>query len=99
MSRQRNFTRSRFDGESEEPLGPMANLVDVMLVFAAGLIAALFADSEALKSHLEQRMQVVQQGRELPEVPEGVGQAGRGFEPLGRVYRDPESGKLILIGE
>jgi hypothetical protein len=96
---RRNLTRSRFDGESEEPLGPLANLVDIMLVFAAGLIAALFASEEQLQSHLEQRRQVVEQGRELPEVPQGVGEAGQGFESLGQVYRDPKTGKLILIGD
>ncbi|MEC9483900.1 MAG: DUF2149 domain-containing protein [Halomonas sp.] len=99
MSRQRDLTRSRFDGSSDEPLGPMANLVDIMLVFVCGLIAALFASSEQLQSHLEQRAQVVEQGRELPDLPDGMGEAGQGFEPLGRVYRDPDSGKLILIGE
>ena len=95
----RNLTRSRFDGESEDPLGPLANLVDIMLVFACGLIAALFASSEQLQSHLEQRSQVVQAGRELAELPEGVGDIGEGYEQLGRVYRDPRTGKMILIGE
>lgn len=95
----RNLTRSRFDGEGEEPLGPLANLVDIMLVFACGLIAALFASSEQLQSHLDQRTQVVQEGRELAEMPEGVGEVGQGFEALGRVYRDPQTGKMILIGE
>ncbi|GAA3957328.1 DUF2149 domain-containing protein [Allohahella marinimesophila] len=97
--RQRNLLRSRFDGESEEPLGPLANLVDIMLVFACGLIAALFASSDQLQAHLEQRTQIVQQGRELPTLPESLGEAGRGFEPMGQVYRDPKTGKLILIGE
>lgn len=99
MSRQRNLTRSRFDGEGAEPLGPMANLVDIMLVFACGLIAALFASSEQLQSHLEQRSQVVEAGQELSDLPEGMGEAGQGFEPMGQVYRDPDTGKLILIGE
>ena len=31
--KQRNWTRSRFDSQDEEPLGPLANLVDIMLVF------------------------------------------------------------------
>jgi hypothetical protein len=97
--KRRDLLRSRFDGESEEPLGPLANLVDIMLVFACGLIAALFASSEQLQTHLQQRSQVVEQGRELPDLPEGIGEAGQGFEPMGRVYRDPKTGKLILIGE
>lgn len=101
--RTRNLTRSRFDGESEEPLGPLANLVDIMLVFACGLIAALFASSEQLQSQLQgktqERTQVVQQGQELTEMPEGVGEDGQGYESLGQVYRDPDTGKMILIGK
>lgn len=42
-SKQRNWSQSRFDSQDEEPLGPLANLVDIMLVFACGLIAALVA--------------------------------------------------------
>lgn len=97
--KRRNLLRSRFDGESEEPLGPLANLVDIMLVFACGLIAALFASSEQLQTHLQERTQIVEQGRELPDLPDGIGEAGQGFEPMGRVFRDPKTGKLILIGE
>lgn len=54
------ISRSRFDRESEEPLGPLANLVDIMLVFACGLIGALFASSEHSQSQLERRSQVVE---------------------------------------
>lgn len=93
------LTRSRFDGESEEPLGPLANLVDIMLVFACGLIAALFASSEQLHDQLERRSQPVEQGEELTELPEGMGEAGRGYESLGQVYRDPDTGRMILVGE
>lgn len=96
---RRGLTRSRFDKESEEPLGPLANLVDIMLVFACGLIAALFASSEQLHEQLEKRSQPVEQGRELEELPEGMGEAGQGYESMGQVYRDPETGKLILVGE
>ena len=95
---RRNLLQSRFDQQSEEPLGPLANLVDIMLVFACGLIAALFAQNGALEAHL-QRVQSLDKGRELPEVPSGIGQPGSGFEPVGQVYRDPRTGKLILIGD
>ncbi|MGM0702584.1 MAG: DUF2149 domain-containing protein [Pseudomonadota bacterium] len=96
---RRNLTRSRFDAESEEPLGPLANLVDIMLVFACGLIAALFASSEQFHEQLEKRSQPVKQGDELTDLPEGMGEAGQGYESMGQVYRDPETGKLILVGE
>ncbi|MBA1147559.1 DUF2149 domain-containing protein [Ectothiorhodospiraceae bacterium WFHF3C12] len=97
--KHRNFTRSRFDAQEEEPLGPMANLVDLMLVFACGLIAALVAQSGTLQEHFQAGGRQVEQGREMPEVPRGVGEAGSGYESVGRVYRDPKTGKLILVGD
>jgi hypothetical protein len=44
--------------------------------------------------------QFVEQGRELTDLPEGLrGQAaGAGMTPVGQVYRDPKTGKLILVG-
>ena len=72
----RDWGKGRFDEADAEPMGPMANLVDIMLVFAVGLIAALAA-SQGGESHplKELSKQEVTQGRELPEVPEGVGGA------------------------
>lgn len=94
--RRRDWCRSRFDQADDEPLGPMSNLVDIMLVFACGLIAALVA------SELPQKReggQEITEGRELPDMPEGVGESGSGYEAVGQVYRDPETGKMILIGD
>jgi len=93
---------SAFQDAEEDPLGPLANLVDIILVFACGLIAALVAYSPDLQQHfghLEQRD--VTLGRELPTVPDGLDReraTGDGYETLGQVYRDPKTGKLILIG-
>lgn len=97
--KQRNWNHSRFDTQDEEPLGPLANLVDIMLVFACGLIAALVAANGGLTEHFTQQGQQIEKGRELPEVPTGSGKAGSGFEAVGQVYRDSKTGKLILIGE
>ena len=96
--RQRNWHKSRFDQQEQEPLGPLANLVDIMLVFACGLIAALVASGGGLPEQLG-KGQPIEKGRELPELPTGIGQGGAGYEPVGQVYRDSKSGKLILIGE
>ena len=41
------FSSEHFSKEDDEPLGPLANLVDIILVFACGLIAALVAISES----------------------------------------------------
>lgn len=93
------YRRSRFDDAGEEPLGPMANLVDVMLVFALGLIVALAAAGGGMPDKLSRGGVDIDRGRELPDVPNGAGEQGSGYEAVGQVYRDPETGRLILIGE
>ena len=92
---------SFFDGD-DDPLGPLANLVDIILVFACGLIAALVAFSPDLQKHFDQPETAVSAGKELPTMPENISQQlknGDGFEPVGQVSRDPKTGKLILIGD
>jgi hypothetical protein len=102
---------SSFDNQDEEPLGPLANLVDIMLVFACGLIAALVAQSGDLKQHfnieraapMEQSVQqTIRQGKELTDVPDSLKnsvQGEEGYQSMGQVYKDPATGKLILISE
>ena len=41
VRRARKWHSNRFDQQDEEPLATLANLLDLMLVFACGLIAAL----------------------------------------------------------
>lgn len=91
------YRRSRFDAGDDDPMGPLANLADIMLVFAVGLMVALAASSDGLEQASEGSVDV-EAGRELPDVPEGAGEAGSGYESVGQVYRDPESGRLIMIG-
>ncbi|WP_339074150.1 DUF2149 domain-containing protein [Teredinibacter turnerae] len=93
---------SRFAPHEEDPLTGFANIMDVMLVFALGLMLALVAQSEELRKHfkLEQPVNVAS-SRELSDAPELLKQMqqrdGSGLQSLGQVYRDPKTGKLILI--
>lgn len=96
---------SRFDETPEDPQASLVNLVDVMLVFICALIVALvsaqpqlFKTSEAGEPATQQP---VTQGRELAEMPESLRgkDGGAGMEPVGQVYRDPKTGKLILVGQ
>jgi hypothetical protein len=84
-----------------DPLSSLANLVDLMLVFACGLLVALAAKTDVLqKFEVQRSQQTVERGRELPRLPDSLqGQGGQGLESVGQVYRDPASGKLILIGD
>lgn len=90
------YRRSRFDAGDDDPMGPLANLADIMLVFAVGLMVALAAAGDGLER--ASGGMDVEAGRELPEVPAGAGEAGSGYEAVGQVYRDPETGRMVLIG-
>jgi len=106
LSRARKWQSNRFDQQDEEPLGPLANLLDLMLVFACGLIAALISLNKNVDAHFEaskdathQTTQFVRKGRELPSLPSQGESVGNGYEAIGEVYKDPKTGKLILIGK
>lgn len=110
---------SQFDSQEQEPLGPLANLIDIMLVFSCGLIAALVVLSPDLEKHFQVNPQSVVNkessanressakiqpvdsvGKELTSTPEALKnklQSQEGYQSMGQVYRDPETGKLILI--
>lgn len=85
----------------------MANFLDLMLVFACGMIAALIAMSDQLQDHFQQpstqarysEKQIIETGKEIPESPLGRQGGADGFEAVGQVFRDPKTGKLILIGD
>lgn len=101
---KRPWESSRFDTQDQDPLAGFANIMDVMLVFALGLMVALLSQSKELQSHFNVNQAVdIQQGKELLDVPENVkkqleGQDS-GMQSLGTVYKDPKTGKLILIGQ
>jgi hypothetical protein len=98
---------------NEDPMNALANLLDLMLVFACGLIVALVM-SWNMQSVLfkdispEKRQQIIKaiqsmvevdQGKELESLPDAgqAGQSGSGLQEMGRVYQDPQTGKLIMI--
>ncbi len=98
------FSSEHFSKEDDEPLGPLANLVDIILVFACGLIAALVALSPNLQEHFKvsKESKVISQGKELADVPKEIKEkqdGTNGYKSLGQVYKDPKTGKLILISE
>ena len=100
---ENRFSSGHFSQQEDEPLGPLANLVDIILVFACGLIAALVAISPNLQEHFNtETSQKIAQGKELSNIPSNLKkqiETGKGFESLGQVYKDPKTGKLILISK
>ena len=84
---------SRFDHDDEDPRASLVNLVDVMLVFACGLLAALSAGGQAMIKPAKE----LERGREIAAPPSVSGNAGSGYQSVGQVYRDEKTGKLLLI--
>lgn len=88
------------------------NLVDAMLVLSVGFLiflvvswnmqSVVFANStqeekqqtmEAMKKAAE-----VQMGKELNQTPDTSSGSGEGYVEMGTVYKDPATGKLIMVG-
>ncbi|WP_076419851.1 DUF2149 domain-containing protein [Colwellia sp. UCD-KL20] len=112
MSKKSSWQSSQFAEQDSDPLAGFANIMDVMLVFALGLMLALVAQSKELQkrfsieSNKTETIEVtealeVTAGTELIEAPESISNPANakanGMESLGQVYKDPKTGKLILI--
>lgn len=106
MQQKSSWQPSKFSEQETDPLAGFANIMDVMLVFSLGLMLALVAQSPELRKKLNitssaQNKIEVLTGDELIETPESIDKAlngqASGMESLGQVYRDPKTGKLILI--
>lgn len=102
-----------YQGEEElDPIGgAVSNLLDLMLVFACGLLIALVLswhlqdvffreisprERQKLIQAIQQAVQL-EQGRELKETPLFQKGGGSGYQELGTVYIDPKTNKLIMI--
>lgn len=85
------------------PLDGVANLADVMLVFACGLMLALITYWNVDVAGIVGNSTNVEQGQEVTEM-EGLDGSGQNpvddderYEEYGTVYRDPETGKLYMV--
>ncbi len=81
--------------QEQDFMAGLVNLLDVMLVFSVGLIIAL-----VLSWNLQHLVFIpVERGKELKELPLIEEGGGQGYQERGKVYQDPETGRLILIEE
>jgi hypothetical protein len=88
-----------------------SNLVDAMLVLAVGFLiflvlswnmqSVVFSDStsEEKKQTMEamKKAAEIQQGKQLNNTPQSQSGQGKGYVQMGTVYKDPSSGKLIMV--
>ena len=106
----RRKCKKRFSEGEEDPMAGTSNLVDAMLVIAVGFLifvvismnmqSIVFSDNSQDQSSLaDYQMNVteVTEGQELNETPESSESSGQGYMEMGKVYKDPSSGKLIMV--
>ena len=108
---RRKQRRRRASDDDIDPMAGKTNLVDAMLVLALGFLifvviswnmqSVIFSDmsQDQKQAVMESMKQVseVTQGQELNDTPDTSQSSGQGFTELGKVYKDPSSGKLIMV--
>lgn len=96
----------------EDPMAGTSNLVDAMLVIAVGLLVFLVISwnmqnivfNENMDEQQRQKVKnaineisQLDQGHELNETPDLSNSSGSGYTEMGKVYRDSDTGKLIMV--
>ena len=108
---RRKQRRRRASDDDIDPMAGTTNLVDAMLVLALGFLifvviswnmqSVIFSDmsQDQKQAVMESMKQVseVTQGQELNDTPDTSQSSGQGFTELGKVYKDPSSGTLIMV--
>jgi hypothetical protein len=101
MSKKRRFLD---DSDEEDPTSGIINLTDCMLVLAVGFLVFAIMAMHSNPTLLSESSGTVQntvtangQSQSLNNSPENGSSAGNGYEQVGTVYKDPETGKLIMI--
>jgi hypothetical protein len=100
--------KNRFGGEifsGDEDVNPMdgaANLADVMLVLACGLMLALIINWNVDVTPVTEQGDSLTPGVEITESIDGGSEQSDSdsdaeLEELGTVYRDPTTGKLYMV--
>jgi hypothetical protein len=98
MSKKRKF----LDDDGEDPTSGIINMTDCMLVLAVGfLIFAIMAvqgNPTLMESGITATSTVsVSTGSTLNDTPENQSGSGSGYQQMGTVYKDPTTGKLIMV--
>ena len=83
---------NRKPSEDISPMEGVANIVDVMLVFACGLLIALIAAWNVDVTKTPYKVTDIKENNSQQEqvAPEDL-------QEMGKVYKDPETGKMYVI--
>ena len=87
-------------GEDQDPMSGLCNLMDVMLVFACGLMLAIIANwnvdlNEVQASGGSPAVKEIE--GDLEAVEEGIAADDGSYTEMGTVYRDEETGDLYVV--
>ncbi|MDO5825933.1 MAG: DUF2149 domain-containing protein [Methanosphaera sp.] len=107
----RKKSRRRKTQHEEDPMAGTANLVDAMLVLAVGFLifvviswnmqSVVFSDmTHDQKQEVMNKMKdasEITQGEELEDTPQNINSSGSGYHEMGKVYKDTNTGKLIMV--
>lgn len=105
----RKKQRRRSSRVEEDPMAGTTNLVDAMLVIAVGFLVFVIISwnmqgivfNENMTAQEKQEIMTsiseVTQGSELNETPDTSNSSGQGYTEMGKVYKDPKTGKLIMV--
>ena len=108
----RKKQRRRSNRVEEDPMAGTANLVDAMLVIAVGFLVfvilswnmqSIVFNEDMTPQEKQQVMQTIKsvsevnQGQELNQTPDTSNSSGQGYTEMGKVYKDPSTGKLIMV--
>lgn len=86
--------------DDADPMASVANIADIMLVFACGLMMALVTvwniDFTPLSELQDKQLEAI----DTPEdMPEDMADAGNAYVEKGMVYQDPKTGKYYMVTE
>lgn len=86
--------------DDADPMASVANIADIMLVFACGLMMALVTvwniDFTPLSELQDKQLEAI----DTPEdMPENMTDAGNAYVEKGMVYQDPKTGKYYMVTE
>ena len=102
----RKKSRRRSKRIEEDPMAGTSNLVDAMLVLAVGFLVfviiswnmqAMVDPNQSIQEKMQQHTSEVDQGQELNETPDTSNSSGQGYTEMGKVYKHPTTGKLIMV--
>ena len=106
----REKSKKRFSEGEEDPMAGTSNLVDVMLVIAVGLLifvviswnmqSVVFSENQNQQQAIDQSspsVTEVSEGQTLNDTTESSDSSGQGYMEMGKVYKDPSTGKLIMV--